>query len=303
MKQTKVGISYTIIAYVLWGILPLYWKMIEHVPASEILAHRIIWSFIFVLSIIIFKNRFMNFKKELSSLVNQPKKLAAIFLAGVLVSGNWFIYIWAVNTDHLVEASLGYYINPLLSVLLGVLVLREKLTKWQIISVLFAGIGVGILTLQYGKVPWIALSLALSFALYGLAKKLVKLDSLFGLAIETSIVTPIAFIYLGTIQAQGTGLFLSSSFSTVLLLIGSGVATAIPLICFAEGVKRIPLSMNGFFQYLAPTISLLIGVFIFKEEFTKVHLASFTSIWCGLVIYTASNLHLGKQTEKKTLRA
>ncbi|OEH91636.1 EamA family transporter RarD [Bacillus solimangrovi] len=303
MNQYKIGISYTVIAYVLWGILPLYWKLLEHVPASEILAHRIVWSFLFVLSIIIFRKRYKAFIQLLRTLIKHPKKMAAILLAGVLVSGNWFIYIWAVNTNHLVEASLGYYINPLLSVLLGVVVLREKLSISQMISVLLAAIGVMILTIQYGQVPWIAISLALSFALYGLAKKLVQLDSMFGLAIETSIVTPIALIFLGSKQIQGTELFFSNSVTTVLLLIGCGIATAIPLLCFAEGVKRIPLSMNGFFQYIAPTISLLIGVFLFQEEFTKVHLASFMCIWFGLIIYTVSNLNIGKQKDKKTLTA
>ncbi|WP_371320221.1 EamA family transporter RarD [Chengkuizengella axinellae] len=299
-KQTFViGTLYSLGAYILWGLLPIYWKWLEHVPAGEILAHRIVWSFVFVIAIIYLTKKSTAFRQQLIDFWEYPKRIVPVLIAGVLISCNWFIYIWAVNHNQIVEASLGYYINPLLSVLLGVIVLREKLSNWQVAALVLAGIGVSILTFQHGEVPWLSIALALSFALYGLVKKLITLDSVFSLAIETTLVLPIALFYIANLQGQETSSFLTLSTSTTILLICTGVATALPLLFFAEGLQRISLSLNGFFQYLAPTISLVLAVFIYQEPFTTVQLISFMFIWLGLILFTISNTHFVKASEKK----
>jgi chloramphenicol-sensitive protein RarD len=281
----KAGIGYAILAYVTWGVLPLYWKLMESISSIEILAQRIFWSFIFVAVLLTILRRWSNVK---SVLTHKKTMLSALFCS-FLISGNWFIYIWAVNHGHVIEASLGYYINPLISILLGIVVLRERLAFWQVVSLVLAAVGVFILTVEYGKIPWIAFSLALSFAFYGLAKKQqANVDALTGLTLETVLSAPFAFVYLLMLEANGTGGFGTSSWGILLLFIGSGVVTAMPLLWFARSTKMVPLSTIGFIQYLAPTISLLLGIIVFKESFTLVHAISFAFIWCSLVLYSLS---------------
>ncbi|SFJ68965.1 chloramphenicol-sensitive protein RarD [Thermoflavimicrobium dichotomicum] len=280
----KVGIAYTFSAYVAWGLLPLYWKLLQSVSSEELLAHRIFWSFLFVAVLLFFKKRWQSLKE----VIKDRKRVLFVFLCALLISCNWFIYIWAVNHGHIIEASLGYYINPLISVLLGMIVLRERLNAWQKTALLLATIGVAILTIQYGTVPWISLCLALSFAFYGLAKKLIQVDALTGLALETLMVFPFSFFYLLFAEVQGTGHFISASPDLILLIIGTGVITALPLLWFALGARVVPLSTIGFLQYLAPTISLILGVFLYKESFTVTHMISFSFIWIGLILYTLS---------------
>jgi chloramphenicol-sensitive protein RarD len=287
-NQYSIGVWYTIVAYLAWGFLPLYWKLLDQVPASEILAHRVIWSFVFVCLILAITSKWDTFKLECRNIFSKRNQVLSLLASSLLISVNWFIYIWAVNTEQVVEASLGYYINPLLSVLLGIVVLKERLTSWQLISFALATIGVAILAIQYGKVPWIAISLAMSFALYGLAKKITNLSSLIALTIETLLALPIALLFISSLHLGGTGSFAVSSYYITLLLIGAGVSTALPLLFFAQGARRIPLSMIGFLQYIAPTISLVLGIFIFKESFTKVHLISFIFIWAALTLYSIS---------------
>ena len=281
-----VGIWYSTLAYTAWGILPLYWKLLQAVPALEILAHRIIWSFIFVGCIVIVTGSW----QTMISVLQDKKNLFYLFLCGFLISLNWFTYIWAVNSDRVIEASMGYYINPLVVVLLGVVILKEKLTRWQAVAILLAATGVFILTVQYGQVPWVALILAGTFALYGLSKKLIKVDSLTGLALETAAVTPLALIYIVSQQSQGFGAIGRVPLHTTLILVGAGVATATPLLWFAKGAKRIKFTILGFLQYIAPTISLLLGIFIFKENFSRTHFISFSFIWAGLLIFIVSSL-------------
>ncbi len=283
-----IGIWYALAAFTAWGVLPLYWKVLKLIPAGEILAHRVLWSFIFVSVILFLYGRWNNVKEIISGKYN----VFVIFLGALLISANWFIYIWAVNTNHVVEASLGYYINPLFNVILGMVVLREQLNFWQLISLLLAFSGVVIIAAQYGKIPWIALSLALSFGLYGLVKKLVNIDSIVGLALETAFVAPVALVYLILIQAKGTGSFGAVPISIIFLLICSGIVTALPLLWFAQGAKRVPLSTVGFIQYLSPSISLLLGVFIFKEPFTKINFLSFGFIWLALALYSSSQTNI-----------
>lgn len=295
MNERQKGIVYTVSSYAVWGILPIYWSWLKEIPSGEILAHRIIWSFLFVLCLWIVSKRMGQVKTVFSS----PKQLLTVFLSGLLISANWFIYIWAVNHGHVIESSLGYYINPLLSISLGMMVLREKLTIWQMVSVMVAAMGVLVITVEFGKIPWIAFSLALTFALYGLVKKMVKLDSMVALGMETLMVTPIALIYLMFLQTAGQSSLRQISLATLVLLLCAGIITALPLYWFAQGAKRIPLSMMGFIQYLSPSITLLLGVFLFKEPFTRTHILSFGLIWAALILYTVSSMPWATQFQQR----
>jgi chloramphenicol-sensitive protein RarD len=286
-KELTSGIWYTAFAYIFWGILPLYWKLLEKVPAVEILAHRIVWSFVFIMCLLVFYKKWDLLKRNFKEIFHSRSQCFAVIASSLLISTNWLVYIWAVNSDHIIETSLGYYINPLISVLLGMVFLKEKLSFWQFVSFALAFVGVVILTVQYGQIPWIALTLAISFGLYGLTKKVTKLDSMIGLMFETLIVVPLASLYLIFLAGQGSASF-GTSFSTTLLFIGAGVATGLPLLWFAQGAKTVPLAMIGFLQYIAPSISLLLGIFIYHEHFSKTHLVSFLFIWTALALFSLS---------------
>ena len=286
--EQQAGVLYAAFSYILWGVLPVYWKLLNHVNADEILANRVFWSFFFIAVILVLNKKWGLFTGTLLGLAQNKKQLAALAVASMLISINWFMYIWAVNTDQMIEASLGYYINPLVSVLLGMVFLKERLSLLQYISFALAGIGVLIMTISYGQFPWIALTLAISFGLYGLAKKLIKVDSAVGLALETLVVMPLAAIYIGYLMIQGTNSLFAGSMSTTLLLAGAGAATAVPLLFFAKGAQRIPLATLGILQYIAPTLTLILGVFVYHETFSSVHLLAFTFIWSALIIYSLS---------------
>jgi chloramphenicol-sensitive protein RarD len=283
MNETLIGIASGSGAYLLWGVLPAYWKLVYPVPAQEILAHRIIWSFFLMLGILIVTKRLRLFLAEFRYIISQPKKLFCVIMAALLISVNWVTYIWAVNDNRIIETSLGYYINPLVSGLLGIIVLKEKLSFWQTIAFLLASIGVLHMTLNFGAIPWISLLLAFSFGLYGLFKKMVKIGAITGITLETLIVAPIAFLYLAYLQQQGSGAF-TVNLSTAGLLMGAGIVTAIPLILFTSAANRLPLTVLGFLQYISPTISLAFGVFLYNEPFTAVHFVSFAFIWVALTI-------------------
>lgn len=284
-----MGMIYAALSYLLWGLFPLYWKPINHVPAFEILAHRIFWAFVFMMILLVCLKKTRAFLLGFKQMAMKPVMLLLIILASVLVSANWFIYIWAVNHGHVIESSLGYYINPLISVLLGILFLKEKLNVWQLIAFLLAAAGVAVLIIEYGRMPWIALALALTFGFYGLTKKIVRADSILGIAYETLFVTPVALFYLIHIQVKGTAAFGTESLTTTLLLIGTGVVTAVPLLCFAEGARRISLTMIGFFQYISPTLTLILGIFVFKEPFSHTQFISFSFIWLALIVFSLSS--------------
>ena len=286
--ETQKGAIYAGFSYLLWGLLPIYWKLLDHVNAKEILASRVLWSFIFMVIILLLTRKWGLFLQTVKGFAKNKKQMYALTIASLLISVNWFIYIWAVNSGHMIEASLGYYINPLISILLGMIVLKEKLTVYQYISFILAAIGVLIISISHGQFPWIAIALALSFGLYGLAKKLINVDSEVGLTLETLVVTPVAAIYIGYLFFNGSHSFLSDGVQTDLLLIGAGAATAVPLLYFAKGAKKIPLSLLGFLQYIAPTLTLLLGVFVYDEHFSKIQLLSFMFIWSALVIYSLS---------------
>lgn len=301
-NEQKRGIIYASFSYLVWGILPIYWKWLKAVNPDEILASRIFWSFVFMLIVLLLTRKIGGFFQVLKSFRQNKKQLVALITASILISGNWFIYIWAVNSNQMVEASLGYYINPLISVLLGLVVLKEKLSGAQIVSFLLAFTGVLILSISFGRLPWIAISLALSFAIYGLVKKLLQVDSAIGLTLETMVISPFAAIYIGWLFVKNEQAFLNISMTTDLLLMGAGAVTAIPLLYFAKGVQRIPLSMLGFLQYIAPTITLILGIFVYHEPFSSVDVISFLFIWLALAIYSFSRTKLFLNWEMKWRR-
>ncbi|SDK93316.1 EamA family transporter RarD [Natronincola ferrireducens] len=298
-KGRFVGVFLVVTAFLLWGFLPLYWKLLQEVPADEILAHRIVWSFMLLTVILAYKKRFSKIKEVFSN----KKTLLLVTLCSITISMNWFLYIWAVNSNFVVEVSMGYYINPLVVITLAMVVLKEKLDFQKILAIILAALGVIILTIQYGKVPWIALILGVTFAFYGLLKKLVEVDSITGLFLETLLVMPIALFYIIFKEINGTGSLTKVPMSTLIILSLAGIATAVPLMMFGEAAKRVPLSMVGFAQYISPTISLFLGIFVFKEEFTLIHFFSFGFIWCGLIIYSLSQVRMLKKIPRKEVQS
>lgn len=244
-NEQQLGISYAIGAYLLWGLLPLYWKLIDTVPADVVLAHRIIWSFVLMTVILFCLHKFKPFLVELKTIMTSPKQLLGLLLATIFISANWYTYIWAVGNDLVIETSLGYYMNPLVSVLLGIIFLKERLSIWQMIALILACLGVMNMVFNVGHVPWAALMLAFSFAFYGLLKKVVNVGALTGLTIETLLLLPFALLYVQFFKANVT-VFSSGLSVEMVLLIGAGVATAVPLLLFASGARRIPLFMIGF---------------------------------------------------------
>ena len=281
----KKGILYGLGAYGLWGLFPLYWKLLHGISALQLIGHRIGWSFILLIAVVFITRQWQDFR----SLALKPKTLQIYSIAGVLLSINWLIYVWAVNEGFIVETSLGYFINPLLSMLMGVIFLREKLRSAQWIPVALAAIGVGYLTFVYGRPPMIALALAFSFGIYGLVKKIAPLGSLYGLTLETGILFLPALIYLVFVEVNGSAAFLHTGIKADLLMAGAGVVTTIPLLMFASAAKRIPLTMIGILQYIAPTIQFLLGVLLYKEPFDHDHLIGFGIIWVALIIFWVEN--------------
>lgn len=280
------GIWNGIAAYTLWGFFPIYWKFLHQVPALQVIGHRISWSFVLLMIVIALTKQWKDFR----SVALTPRMLGIYAIAAVLLTINWLVYVWGVNAGFIVETSLGYFINPLLSVLLGVVFLRERLRPAQWIPVALAAAGVIYLTFVYGRLPWIALALAFSFGFYGFVKKLAPLGSLYGLTLETGIAFPFALIFLAFLGFSGTGAFLREGARTDLLLIGAGVVTTVPLLMFASAARQIPLTVVGLLQYIAPTLQFLIGVFLYKEAFDRAHLIGFGIVWVALIIFWVENL-------------
>jgi chloramphenicol-sensitive protein RarD len=279
------GILYGIGAYLLWGVFPIYWKFLHPVPALQVIGHRIAWSFVFLAMYVLATKQWQDFR----SVAFKPKTIGLYMIASVLLSFNWLIYVWGVNAGFIVETSLGYFINPLLSVLLGVIFLRERLRPLQWIPVGLAAVGVVYLTFVYGRLPWIALTLAFSFGFYGFVKKLSPLGSLYGLTLETGIVFPFALIYLMVVGFNGSGAFLHTGTQVDVFLVGAGIVTTIPLLMFASAAKQIPLTIVGLLQYIAPTMQFLIGVFVYKEVFDFAHFIGFAIVWVALIIFAAES--------------
>lgn len=280
------GVLYAVSVYLIWGFLPVYWKALGAVPATQILSHRIIWSVFVLVLLISFKKGWGRLKLALST--------GKILLIGLLASGllavNWITYIWGVNAGYVVETSLGYFINPLLNVVLGMVFLRERLRPLQWIPVGLAVLGVIYLTVSYGELPWIALTLAFTFGLYGFVKKTTPLEALHSLTLETGIMFTPALLYLFYMGTQGTGTFGNLGPVTDLLLVGTGIVTAFPLLLFGMGARRIHLTTLGLLQYIAPTCQFLLGVLVYDEPFTQARLVGFGLIWVALFLYTVEGM-------------
>ena len=300
LNYEKDGVMYAILSYLMWGITPIYWKLVQHVPSGEILAQRVFWAFIFMLILLFAMKKWHTYIIFVKEIMKKPALFWSLFIASVLISANWGIFMWAVMKGKILEASLGQYIIPLTSVLLGVSVLKEKLNRTQILAFILAGIGVLTLTLHYGVFPWISLSLALTFGLYGLAKRKIKADSTIGLTLETMVISPIALVYILYLMFQSQSQFFDS-FSTSLLLMGGGMVTALPLLLFTKSAKKVSLSMLGILQYISPTLSLLVGVGLYHESLTRAHFIAFIFIWLALAIYTFSSITKRGQENKKQL--
>jgi chloramphenicol-sensitive protein RarD len=285
-SEPVLGVIYAGAAFLIWGLAAVYWKELKTIPSLEIIAHRVAWSFFFLLPLIILQRQWAEFVAVLKN----PKMLLILLVSAVLVAANWLLYVWAVNNDHLLQASLGYYINPLVNVVLGMLFLRERLRPPQMLAVLLATIGVVYLTIQYGQFPWIAICLATSFGLYGLIRKVAPVSPLVGLAVETLLISLPAIGYLVYLDSQGTGSIFRVSLRLDLLLVGCAPLTAVPLLFFTAGAKRLYLSTLGLMQYIGPSGMFLLAVFYYGEPFSNAQVWTFVMIWTALVIYSTDSV-------------
>jgi chloramphenicol-sensitive protein RarD len=280
------GMLYAAIAYLVWGAFPIYFKALQGIPPLQIMVHRIVWSLLFVLLVLAWRRQWA----WISAAFRRPQVLAGFAASALLLSVNWFIYIWAVNNGRVVDASLGYFINPLVNVLLGFLLLHERLRTLQWAAVALAAIGVAWLTWQGGQLPWIGLALAATFGTYGLLRKTASLGPLEGLTLETLLLFPLAAGYLIVLTVNGQNAFLGAPPSSQWLLIAAGPITAIPLILFAAGARQISMSLLGILQYIAPSLQLLLGVWLYHEPFGGARLAGFAVIWSALALYSLEGL-------------
>lgn len=282
-KDTMAGFGYALSAYLIWGFLPLYMKALAHLPPAEVVAHRIVWSLPIAAGVLIYQGRTGDLKRALTT----PSMLAMGAVTATLVSLNWMIYVWAIGTGHALDAALGYYINPLFSVLIGFVILKEKLSKLQWVAVALAGLAVVVLTVDAGRVPLVALGLTLSWAAYAYFKKSLPIGPNQGFLLEVLLLTPFALAYLVYSAGTGAGNF-GKNMSDTLLLMGTGLITAIPLMFYANGAKQLRLSTIGVMQYIAPTMIFLTAVFLFNEPFGPARAIAFPMIWAGLALYTWS---------------
>ena len=286
MNDGRRGVLFAAGAYLSWGLLPVYWKALRHVPAAEILAHRMAWSLVVVAGLLAARGSW----GWVGAALRDRRTLLAFAASALLLSLNWFLYIWAVNSGHVVESSLGYFINPLVSVVLGMLFLRERLRPAQVAAVLTAAAGVLYLTVNHGRLPWIALGLALSFGFYGLLRKTASLGSLEGFALETAILVLPAVLYLVHLEREGRGSFAHAGPLTSLLLALAGAATAVPLLLFAAGARRLPMAALGVLQYVSPTIQLLLGILLFGESLSRARLVGFCFVWAALLVFAVEGI-------------
>ena len=282
-RDERSGLIAGLAAFGTWGLIPIYWKLLAHIPASEILAHRFVWTTLFLVLVLSWQGRW----PELRAATQSRRALMFCFASGIAVSVNWLVFIWAVNVGRVIETSLGYFMTPLVNVLFGALFLRERLTRWQFVSVMLALVGVLNLTFGYGKFPWLAVTLAVSFGLYGLLRKKSGVRPIPGLFLETTLLTPLAAAYLVYLQRDGISALSSASWPLVLILISTGIVTGLPLVWFGHAARHLRMTTVGFLQYIAPSGSFFLGVFLYHEPFTRAHLITFAFIWAALAIFTA----------------
>lgn len=294
--RAKQGVIFALAAYTFWGVAPVYFKLVKQVPAFEILAHRIIWAFVLVLVLIIAMRRM----DRILPIVRRPKLILRLAIATVLLGGNWFLFIWAINTDHLLDASLGYYINPLLNVAIGMAFFGEKMRRLQLVAIALAVTGVAIQVITFGAVPWVAIALAASFATYGAIRKRLPVDSISGLWLETAILTPVMLGYLVFFADSSTSDLSANSWQLNGLLVAAGLVTTIPLLCFTAAAQRIRYSTLGFFQYIAPSLMFLLAVLAYGEPLEQSKLLTFVIIWSALALYTIDSI-LQRQRNRRTI--
>jgi len=298
MDQNR-GVTAATLAFVIWGLLPIYWKLLDSVPAYEILCHRMTWSLIVTFALLALLGKLGAF----FSLFKEGKKFLYFLLTAIILSVNWLIFIWAVNSNYIIEASLGYFINPIVSICFGVLFLKEKMRAAQWLSVILAFFGVLYLTWVYGQVPWIALSLAATFSCYGLLRKITTVPALEGLCLETSILFLPALLFLIYLERNCSASFLHGSSEQTILLICTGAATSAPLLLFCYAAQKIPLYLVGLLQYLAPTINLFVGIFIYHESFPPQRMAGFAIIWTALAIFIWDGVRRHMRTHRSIKKA
>lgn len=277
-----------IAAFSFWGIIPIYWKFLRTVPASEILAHRFVWTTAFLVGLLTWQRRWA----EVRATMRSRRAVLYCIASGSAISCNWLMFIWAVNANRVLETSLGYFMTPLVNVLFGAVLLRERLTRLQIASALLATIGVVNLTFGYGRFPWIALGLCVSWGSYGLLRKISRTAAIPGLFFETTLLAPVAVAYLLTLQARGGAVVTPARWDLALLLVSSGLVTGLPLVWFGYAARHLRLTTVGFLQYLAPSGTFFLGVFLYHEPFTRAHLITFSLIWTALAIFTFEMIRL-----------
>jgi chloramphenicol-sensitive protein RarD len=280
-KTRRAGLLLGVGAYLLWGFLPIYFKAIGHVSAVEIVAHRIVWSLVFLAALATLWKKWPGIRAALGA----SRVLLTLTVTAILIGANWLIWIYAVVSGHVLEGSLGYYLNPLVNVLFGVFLLKEKLTRAQVFAVCLAAAGVALLAIGASGAIWISLSLALSFATYGYLRKVAPVDSIEGLTIETALLTPLAVGWILWLQSRGEGAFLGGEVSTDVLLFLGGTITAVPLLLFTAAARRLPYSTLGFLQYIAPSLQFALAVLVYGEQFTIPHAVCFGAIWTALAIF------------------
>ena len=284
-SEARIGIGYALLAFSAWGFLPIYWKLLDTVPSLEILAHRMVWSVLFLVGLLAVQKRLGEFR----DLLKTPKYIWMLLGTAVLLGINWFVYIYGVNTNQIVETSLGYFINPLLNVLMGTIFLKERLNFWQSFAIVMATLGVLNFLRGFDSLPWIALVLACTFSCYGLLRKMIPVKPLVGLLVETLLLSPFALIMIVVWNAEGVENF-GGEWKNIFFLVGAGVITALPLLWFTNAGKRLRYSTLGFINYMTPSIQLIIGVFLYNEPFTSTHAVTFGLIWTGLIIYSINTL-------------
>lgn len=291
MNGFLAGVLYAVLAFSLWGMTPIYWNLVSVGTALEIVIHRIIWGAVFAWIYVVVRRKL----PFVRTIMRDRRTMIAVAVAAFLVSGNWFIYVYAVSSGHVVDASLGYYINPLISILFGLVLLKEELSRLQVAALASAAVGVGVLTVQFGAFPWISVSLAVSFALYGLIKKKTTLDTDIALALELLFALPVAIVLLVALAARGSIAFGIAGAAPTAVLVGGGLVTVVPLLFFAMATRLIPLSNVGFIQYIAPTFMLIIGVVGYREAFPVSRLAGFLFVWLALGLYSISTIQRARR--------
>lgn len=290
----RTGMIAALSTYLIWGVLPLYWNLLARAEANEILAHRIIWSFFFMVVVLMVTKRWQSFKEDCRALWQNKKRGAILLLAAFTISLNWLTYIWAVNHGHVIDTSIGYYINPLMSVLFGIVFFRERISGLKKISLLLAAIGIVLMTYQLGKLPWVAVVLAVSFSVYGALKKQLHLNPFSSITLETLLMVPFAVPYIGMLMMSPANHFSLATPDLALYLMGTGVVTAVPLVLFSYGANLLPLNVLGFFQYISPTIGLLLGIFFFHETFGAAQISALGFVWAAIVLFTVAESLRGR---------